>query len=116
MSIPIWTKSEYVTIGIALLSFVRRVSPSEKSEGKPPCSVVSHAGSISHSHLSDNIFFNLLTSSYSMPKNPRFGSFAQNGDFFTRYNKIGWSLIGWNTADQFQDLFISFTAVDHSLP
>ena len=42
MNIPIWIKSEYVTyIGNALLSFVWRVSPSDK-EGKPPGSLVSH--------------------------------------------------------------------------
>jgi len=38
MKINNWIKSEYVMfIGIALLSFVWRVCPSEKkSEGKPP--------------------------------------------------------------------------------
>ena len=39
MSIQNWNKSSYVTIGNALLSFVWRVSPSEK-EGKPPGSLV----------------------------------------------------------------------------
>ena len=41
MNIQNWIKSEYVTIGNALLSFVWRVSPSDK-EGKPPGSLVSH--------------------------------------------------------------------------
>ena len=40
ISIQNWIKSAYVTIDIALLSFVWRVSPSVK-EGKPPGSLVS---------------------------------------------------------------------------
>ena len=48
MNIINWIKSEYVTfIGIALLSFVWRVSPS-KMEGRPPGSVVPHAESITY--------------------------------------------------------------------
>ena len=57
MSIPIWIKSEYVTIGIALLFSSGGLSPSEKSEGKPPGSVVSHMGSIAYAHVFDNYKF-----------------------------------------------------------
>ena len=56
MSIPIWIKSEYVTIGIALLFSSGGLSPSEKSEGKPPGSVVSHEGSIAYPSMSGNQF------------------------------------------------------------
>lgn len=57
MSIPIWIKSEYVTIGNPPFFRLEGFKPSEKSEGKPPGSVVSHTGSISYLPLSGNILF-----------------------------------------------------------
>ena len=73
MNIPIWIKSAYVTnIGNALLSFVWRVSPSEK-EGKPPgfgfpCRNYS-TSAINQQHTFYNSYFLVLTATYTIDAN-----------------------------------------------
>ena len=63
MNINIWNKSAYVTIAhpsfhVCLHTFLRRVCPSEKSEGSRLCSVVSHTLSILYRvKYINNIFY-----------------------------------------------------------